>query len=365
MARPRRVAAILALAILLAALPGAAHAERTIALSSGTFAFTVDAGGIGQGEVTVINDGDEPLKALVYVTDVEIDSTGEQTFTPPQREGASLMSTPASWFRIYMPADSKSVGNTPYLEMQPGDRIPIRFEFSPPTGTAPGDHNIVIFFEMFEFQDASSGSGAQVSGRLGSRVALRVNGQTTERLTVRPLSVPSFRIGHSIPLQFTVNNEGNINERVQVKVGLLNRDESLVAESVLATDTTVYAGAGQQYTDELVAPPSALGPHTAEVRVTYMGENTQIPTEVIEQRTVWLVPLWAVIFVGFLVVYAAGYLAWRAVRKRKAVRKVVAAKRKRSHRERDVEAEERRRRREERAAALAAEASESPTRADE
>ncbi len=354
MTRIRRVAAVLALAILLAALPGAAHATKTIALSSGTFEFTVDAGSIGEGEVIVINDGDEPLKALVYVTDVEIDAAGEQTFTAPQREGASLMSTPASWFRVYMPADSKSVGNTPYLEMQPGERIPIRFEFTPPVGSAPGDHNIVIFFEMFEFQDAASGSGAQVSGRLGSRVALRVTGQIAEKVTVRPFIVPSFRIGRDVPFQLTINNEGNINERVQAVVSMLDRDDAQVAESVLATDTAIYAGSGQQFTGEVIAPSTAFGPHTLEVRVAYLEEGAQLPTEVVEQRTIWLIPLWAIVLVGFVLVYAIGYLIWRAVQRRRTERKEAAARR-RSHRERELEADERRRRREERAAQMTAE----------
>jgi hypothetical protein len=353
-ARLKRVAAVLALAVLIAAVPGAAHAEKTIALSSGTFDFAVDAGGKGEGEVTVGNDGDEPLKALVYVADVEVDVKGEQTFTTPQREGASLMSTPASWFRIYMPADSKSVGNTPYLELEPGERIPIRFEFMPPAGSAPGDHNVVIFFEMFEFQDAASGSGAQISGRLGSRVALRVTGQIAEKVTVRPFTVPPFRIGRDVPFQLTINNAGNINERVQAVVIMFDRDDAQVAESVLATDTAIYADSGQQFTGEVIAPGVAFGPHTLEVRVAYIGEGTQLPTEVTEQRTVWLIPLWAVVLVAFVIIYGAGYLIWRAIRRQRTARKEAAAKR-RSHRERDLGADERRRRREERVAQLTAE----------
>ncbi|HSQ21833.1 MAG TPA: hypothetical protein VLQ52_03425, partial [Coriobacteriia bacterium] len=210
-----RLVSVLALTLALVAIPGTAVAEKTIGLSSGTFAFEVEPGDTGEGEVIVSNDGDEPLKALVYVTDVKIDDAGEQDFVEPQRQGASILTTPASWFRIFMPADSKSVGNTPYIELDPGERLPIRFAFSPPAGTASGDHNVVIFFEMFELAEGSDGAAAQVSGRLGARVALRVTGPVIENLTIRPFDVPSFRIGNAVPFTFTVNNAGNTNKRVQ------------------------------------------------------------------------------------------------------------------------------------------------------
>jgi hypothetical protein len=347
-ARARRWAAVLGLAALIAAVPGAAHAEKTIGLSSGSFDFSVEPGGVGEGEVTVSNDGGEPLNALVYVADVNVDSKGEQTFAVPQRDGASLLTTPASWFRIYMPADSKSVGNTPYMELEPGEKIPIRFEFSPPPGAAPGDHNTIIFFELFEFSSAE-GSSAQVSGRLGSRVALRVTGETVEKMTVRPLEVPAVRIGGEIPFRFVVNNEGNLNERIMATAVVLDRNEEAVASSVVATDTAVLASSGKEFLGSVMANPSRLGPQTVEIRVEYLAEGSQVSTEVVERREVWLVPLWAVVLAGFLVVYGAGYFVWRVLRKRRAKGKAVDSPR-RSHRGRDAEAEERRRRREERAA---------------
>ncbi len=352
MTRIRRVAAVLAIAVLFAALPGAAHAEKTIALSSGTFAFTVDAGGKGEGEVIVGNDGDEPLKVLVYVSDVEIDAAGEQTFTTPQREGASLMSTPASWFRVYMPADSKAVGNTPYLEMEPGENIPIKFEFTPPPGTAPGDHNVVIFFEMFEFADETEGSAAVISGRLGARIALRVNGTIIEKVTVKPFEVPRFVIGRTVPYQFTLNNEGNVNETVLTMVSLLGSSEATLTASQVATDTALFAQTGRQYTGELVSPTAGIGPHTVWVNTIFLEDGAAVPTEVVEKRTVWLVPLWAVVLVAFLVVYSLGYLVYRSVR-RKRERRAARAARHKSHREREAEAEERRQRREARAQEMA------------
>lgn len=341
------------------AVPTPAFAEKTIGLSSGTFEFTVEPGQNGEGEVIVSNDGDEPLKALVYVSDLVVSETGEQTFTTPDRQNATSQATPATWFRIYMPADSKAVGNTPYLELAPGEKIPIAFEFAPPPGTAPGDHNCVIFFEMFEFAGETEGTGAQVSGRLGTRVALRVNGQVVEKLTIRPFEVPGFVISREVPFSFVVKNEGNLNKRIEVTAAVLSRSQTAVAQSVVATDTAIFPGSGREFTGSLVTGGAGIGPHTVEVRVQYMQDGEQLPSELIETRSVWLIPLWLVVLAGFIVVYSLGYLVYRAVRGRgpkpKGEPKPPGSGRsaRKPHGKRDLEVEERRRRREERAAEVA------------
>lgn len=315
MARTPRLLAVAALLALLLVAPSSAFAAKTIGLSAGTFAFTVDAGAVGEGAVEVMNDGDEPLKALVYVADVKIDDKGGQTYVPPQREGAALLSTPASWFRIFMPADSKSVGNTPYIELEPGERIPIRFEFSPPQGTPPGDHNAMIFFEMFDLDGAGAESSARVGGRIGARVALRVNGEIVDKMQIRPFVVPGFVIGRETPFSFTLRNDGNVDKRVTVMASLLNRDERAVAEAVVATDTAVYAGSARQLSGVLASPGGRIGPHTVEVTVEYRAEGAQTPVQLVEKRTVWLLPYWLIVFAGFVVAYLVAYIVYRLRRR--------------------------------------------------
>jgi len=323
--RALRAGLAILLLVGLVAAPSSADATKTIALSSGSFAFEVAPGESGEGEVVVMNDGDEPLKALVYITDVKIDDTGQQTFEQPQRQGASILTTPASWFRIFMPADSKSVGNTPYLEMEPGERVPIRFEFSPPQGTPSGDHNVVIFFEMFELAQGSEGAAAQVSGRLGTRIALRVTGEVIERLTIRPFEVPSLRIGNSVPFTFTLNNGGNTNKRVAVTAELLDSSERTVVASVVASDTAIYADSRYRFEGALNTGAGRLGPHTLEIRVQYFLEGASSPTELVESRTVWLVPMWLVLVVMFVIFDLLAYGAYRAWRSRGRKREPAAA----------------------------------------
>ncbi len=345
----RFIALAVALAIV-CVVPLAVYAAQTLALSSGTFAFEVDPGQTGEGEVVVINDGDEPIKVLVYVADVAIDETGVQTYPLPERQGASLLTTPASWFRIFMPADSKSVGNTPYLELDVAERVPVKFDFTPPTGTAPGDHNTVIFFEMFEFAQDTEGSAAQVSGRIGARVALRVSGEIVEDMSIRPFEVPAFVVGTEVPYDFTVVNGGNLNKPIVATATLLDRSEKEVASAVVASETTVYARSNLQLSGKLDTVAGRLGPHTVEARVQYTKEGADLPTEVVEQRTVWLFPLWLLITAAVLVFVGAVALATRLMRGRgRREHSEDRPVQRSSSRARGSEAEERRRRREERA----------------
>lgn len=305
-----------ALALCLA-VPSAAFAEKTIALSSGSFSFEIDPGQTGSGEVIVINDGDEDIKVLVYVADVEISETGEQSFPLPEREGANLLSSPATWMRVYMPEDSKAVGNTPYLELKPGQRVPVKFDFSPPRDANPGDHNVVMFFEMFDFLPESAGSASQVSGRIGARVQLRVKGQFVEKIEVRPFEVPAFQIGNSVPYRFTINNAGNVNERLTGTVTLLDRNEREVVSSEIASDTPVYAGSSLEISGEVTSVASVIGPHTVEVLLQYLPQGASTPEEVVVTRTVWMFPMWLLIAVAASLFALVIWIGWRAARKRR------------------------------------------------
>lgn len=316
LARASLLLVCVALAVSIVA-PSAAFAEKTIALSSGSFSFEIDPGQTGSGEVVVINDGDEDIKVLVYVADVEISDTGEQSFPLPEREGANLLSSPATWMRVYMPEDSKAVGNTPYLELKPGQRVPVKFDFTPPRDANPGDHNIVMFFEMFDFLPESAGSASQVSGRIGARVQLRVKGQFVEKVEVRPFEVPAFQIGNSVPYRFTITNSGNVNERLSGTVSLLDRNEREVVSAEVASDTPVYAGSSLEISGEVTSVVSVIGPHTVEVLLQYLPQGASTPEEVVVTRTVWMFPLWLLIAVAASLFALVIWIGWRAARKRR------------------------------------------------
>ncbi len=311
-----------------AALPTAAFATKTLGLSTGSFKFDVEAGQTVDGEVYITNDGDENIKVLVYVADQQVDEAGNITYTTPSRGDVAALQLPSSWANVKMPADSKSLGNIPYVEMKPGQRVPIKFAFTAPPTVPPGDHDVMMFFEVFELPTAASGGQAQVSGRLGSRITLRVAGDLVEKLEIRPFAVPAYVIGATVPYDFTVQNQGNVNQRVTANVSLLDRNEATVATATAIDARLVFAGENLETSGTVTATRQPFGPHTVRVELVPVddegkpiaaGKNT-----LVEERTVWLVPMWLVVAVAVVLVVIIAAVIW-AIGRRSGSRRAAKA----------------------------------------
>lgn len=314
------MAAIVA-ALCLLAVPSSALAVKTIGLSTAAFKFTVEGAQTVQGEVFVTNDGDEPIKAFVYASDQEVDEAGNISYTVPSRGDLSTLDRPSTWTQIIMPSKSKSLGNLPYLELKPGERVPVKFAFTVPSNVPPGDHNLMIFFELFDMPQEGATQTA-VSGRVGARVALRVKGEVIERVEIRPFEVPSFVVGSGVPYRFVVDNTaGNTNRRFTVTADLLNRDENTVESQTPLDASLVFAQESQEGSGTLVAPARTFGPHTVDLRVMPVDDNGK-PIEggkglITEARTVWILPLWLVGVAAFILIVLLAVVI-RAVTTRKA-----------------------------------------------
>lgn len=319
------LASALALTITLV-VPVSAHATKTLGLSSGTFKFEAGPGETVGGKVIVTNDGDEPLKVLVYSSDQVVDDKGNISFVAPNRSDLTAMNQPSTWARISMPSDSKSLGNIPYLEIKPGQRVPVKFTYVVPPSVPPGDHNALIFFEMFEMPKAGEGLQSQVAGRLGARVTLRVKGDIVEKIEVRPFTVPSFVLGSAVPYEFTVRNLGNVDQRIGARAMLLNRNDSEVVTQTAIDGRVVFAGTNLEATGTLTAPSQPFGPMKVRIDVTPVEENGKATNAgadtITEVRTVWMLPMWLVIALGAIIVLAIARLIWmlavRAVKKSQA-----------------------------------------------
>lgn len=316
--RARSIGAVALLLAALVALPGSAFASRTLALSAGTFKFNVSAGSQASGQVVVMNEGTEPLKVMVYASDQSVDPKGVVTYTAPTRANLASLDQPSAWTTIKMPANSKSIGNIPYLDLAPGQRVPIKFSFVVPPNVTPGDHNVVIFFDSFEPPTPGQSTQSIISGRLGSRVTLRVNGPLLNKLEVRPFIVPAWVIGNQVPWDFTVRNIGNTDQRVGARVLLLDRVESEVARQTAIDGLTVFAGTNYEATGTISAPgPLAVGPYEVRVDVSPVDETghaTNAGADTLTERhTVWLVPLWLIIAAVVLLVVVIAVITWAIV----------------------------------------------------
>ena len=331
-ARRLFVMALLGVALL---VPVPAQAARTLALSAGSFKFEVSPGQSGDGEVLAINEGDEELNVLVYVADQTVSDDGKVDFVTPNRDNLQQsLSGPSGWVRIEMPERAKAVGNTPYIVLKPGERVPVKFAFDVPAETPSGDHNTVLFFEMFTFENGTEGVTSKVQGRVGSRLKVRVKGTIIERLVASPFWVKSFVTSPDVPFRFTIANDGNIDKRVNAAISLLDRNGEVRLRSDVATDAVLYAGTQRRITGEMTPEGTLIGPFTVRLNVDYEKETEEGgPGSIVEERAVWIVPMWLAIAAAGLLVFVLLWMVWR-IAIRAARRKV---RRERSMRRRSAE----------------------------
>lgn len=291
--------------------------KQSLSLSNGELRyFEVTPGKVVTGTLEVTNDGTQQLKVLVYAGDQTVDSKGNVTFSVPSRADLTQYVKPSTWMTIKMPANSKSFGNVPYLDLKPGQRVPVHFSVEVPGGVAPGDHNVYLFFEMYVPPDPTTGTSGQVSGRLAARITLRVKGPVIDKLEVGSISVQRFTIGDSLPYSFRINNLGNIDKRASAAVALLRPNGNIVVKEQPVTASLIYANSSREVTGTLKVNGLHLGKLNFTVQVVQLDELGQplpnVPT-LQQQVAVWLVPLWALIVAGVvLVLLVIGLIWWAA-----------------------------------------------------
>ncbi len=306
---------VLALSCALAASPAIAFATRTIGLSSGTFSFEVPESGELTGSVVVSSEGDEAIKVMVYAADQKIDDKGNVSYVAPTRADINSLGNPSSWVKINMPADSKSIGNVPYLELAAGEKVPIKFALSVPKDTTPGDHNVLIFFESFDLPEGG-GSQSVISGRLGARIQLKVPGERFKKIEVRPFNVPAFVMNGEVPYDFTTMNQGNTDVRVGARILFLDRNGNTVAEQTPINGRTLFAGSNTLSTGTVLAQGFAVGPHKVRLDLTEVDDEGKAVNQgadtITQEKTVWLIPLWLIIAAGAFVVIVLVRVIWSA-----------------------------------------------------
>jgi hypothetical protein len=312
-------AAVIAMAAMLVA-PGSAFAVRKLALSNGSFKFSGAAGDTINGSIVVVNAGDEPIKVLVYSADQNVDGQGRLSFTVPSRADFSSTNLPSAWVRVNMPQNSQSVGNIPFIALTPKQRVPIDFSIKIPADVPPGDHNVMLFFEMFSGEGLGKGAGAEISGRIGTRVQLRVKGSVIERLEMSRFAVPAFVIGQDVSTDFTVHDLGNTDQRVVANVRLLDRNDDAVTQIRPINNVLVFAGKNLESSGTLAPGKQLIGQYTASVEVVPVDENGQpvasaAQNTVLEKKTVWILPLWLVVTIGALLALLFLWIIWSAGRR--------------------------------------------------
>lgn len=295
-------------------LPTSAFAVRTMGLSAGTFKFDLSAGQEATGSVDVMNDGDEVLKVMVYAADQRVNDKGQVTYSTPSRTDLQNAQLPSSWTSVKMPDDSKAIGNVPYIEIKPKEKVPVSFKIAVPQGVAPGDHNLVIFFESFETPAPGEGAKSSVVGRLGARVRMRVAGEFVRKLEVRPYNVPSYVFDTQVPFSFTVRNLGNLDQRVGARVLLLDRGSNEVERRTAIDGVTVFAGTNLESSGTVKVSGFPVGPFKVRLDVSPVddaGKALNAGADTITQtHEVWVIPVWTIVVAVLIILALFVWIIW-------------------------------------------------------
>jgi hypothetical protein len=295
--------------------PGVAFGVRTIGITAPSFDFSVLPGGKGKGDIVVINRGDEPMKVLVYSADQKVDAKGKVDYTVPNRTSKDLLNSPAMWLNVSLPATmTKSFGNVPYVELTPGQQVPVHFEFAVPSAAAPGDHQLFLFFEMFETEKPA---GADIQGRVGSRIRIRAQGTLRENVDVQPFSMRSIVIGDQVPWVFTIRNRGNVDHEMTGHLSVFDGNQEETNRTVVVTETPVYAGTDKEVSGVLKLQGIWIGRYAARLDVSYPPEAGAKgePRHVIKERTIWLAPLWLIVVLVAMIGAGLLWVMWRGALK--------------------------------------------------
>lgn len=324
-------AAAAALACVLAlAVPAPAHAVRTLGVSEGVFEIALPPGGTFTGQFYGENAGDEDLpKIYVYAADIRYDERGNVSYVPVTKDissdPATTLTSGASWVHLSLPAETKMDFNAPWVSLAVGEQLPVGFTVSVPDKTPPGDYGVAVFLEMGSVDASSTGSVSAVSGRIGSRLRIRVLGEILQDFRFDFGGMPRILFGRDLPLDFLLDNRGNIGLSVRT------------AAELKAGDRTVQDLASERYADFYLPAATAmrddrtvaldgwqLGPRDVEYSVTYYDE--EIKRDVDDTRTARVVFLpWPLLAAAFALVLLAGAVGRYARYRRKRGEAALAA----------------------------------------
>ena len=132
-------------------------------------------GAVVQDYVRIENLGDKSLTLRLYATDAFSTSSGQFALLPSAEKPTDV----GTW--VTMSADEVTV--------KPGKDVIVPFEVVVPDNASPGDHVGAVLSSLVTEQTNSKGEKILVESRIGSRIYLRVKGDTAQQLQVDNLSV--------------------------------------------------------------------------------------------------------------------------------------------------------------------------------
>lgn len=258
-----------AIALLTSPLLETAEAKRRISVTPGTFEFSVPAGAEATNSFLVSNEGDEEMSHIfVYATNVRLSKKGVERYDLP-RPDEPILSSPASWVYIKVPDPTKIIGNFPFIDLNKGESKKVDFIIRIPPQAPPGDYTTIVFFEARDLNSQSK-LGTVVGARVGCRIKIRIQGEILESLEVQKIKAKRIIIGNSIPYEFVLANNGNIDSQGDLFVRVTDLKGNTLAEQKIQKNIYIYAKSKLNFAGVIQSEKIRLGPKKLEVIFKYL-----------------------------------------------------------------------------------------------
>jgi hypothetical protein len=270
------------------------------------FGYEIDPGQALRDAIVVTNHGDAPIELDLYAADAYTNENGQLDLVTRDEESTTV----GAWVQL----------DTDHVQLPPDGSVEVPFTVTVPENATPGDHAGGIVTSL---STPVEENGITVDRRLGIRVALRVGGELTPRLTVEDLRVdaagtanPFGTVGATV--HYTVRNTGNARLSAGQAVSLAGPFGMLRADA--AVDPVPVLLPGETW--EVTVPVGGVAPSvrvTAEVvlqpaLVDESGTGGPVLPTVEASAATWAVPWTLLVLVVLLV--AAAVLAVRRRRRR-------------------------------------------------
>lgn len=268
-----RVAAtfIFSLLLIISALfvsPETSDSKRKLSVSPGVFEFSAPAGAEVSNSFEVQNEGDEAIShVFVYATNVRIGKNLSEQYMLPEPD-EPLLSSPASWIYIKVPDPTKIIGNFPFVDLDIGEKKRVDFILKIPEQAPPGDYTIIVFFEARK-PKVEQKLAASISARIGCRIKIRVQGEIIEGVQIGSVKLKRFIIGNTVPYEFTLINNGNIDAPGKLSVKLKGLGGRTFLNQTIQRRVYLYSKSRLNYAGVLQKKNPGFGVRIFEVDFNY------------------------------------------------------------------------------------------------
>lgn len=242
---------------------------------------------VSNGQVTVKNIGNTPVKLRIYVQDYSVED-GEVLYSDPDPRKPFAS---ASWFQL---SDSEAV-------LAPQGYKNVSYTVTVPPDASPGAHWAVIFFETVQINKKKVNGGA----RIGAVVVNTVDGELIYKASVINYQITKWS-KRKIPYSFQVQNRGNVLLKVKPLLSVTSWNGSVL--NIPLQEVTVYPNAIKNVQGTWTSP-SPFGIYDLNFKFDYFDSKSE---EHFQQK-VYIIPWhWILVSIGVMLVL---WLRLRLMRK--------------------------------------------------